>query len=274
LCKKYITKYYGENPQKTEWFGRCINDQAFQRLDKLVKDSTGYCSLIAGGVTDSADKYISPTILDFGSDIDAFRSSAVMSDELFGPILPCIRYKNLETVIQFIRQLPTGKPLALYCFSRNQNMIKQVKERTSSGGLVINDCLMHLANHELPFGGIGNSGMGSYHGVRSFNAFTHEKAVLEKSAFLDQSILFKPLLAARFPPYTPTKTFLVKMFSLHWVSKAVNYPVPIFRKLVLLLGLISVSYALGIRVQFQSQSVADEIFSPLVKAITAFLKLN
>ena len=113
--------------------------------------------------------------MDFGGDIEAFGRAEIMQDEIFGPLLPCVRYTDLEDVIQFIRRLNTGKPLALYCFATNAKVIQQVKTRTTSGGLVINDCLMHLANHELPFGGVGNSGMGAYHGERSFNAFTHEK---------------------------------------------------------------------------------------------------
>jgi aldehyde dehydrogenase (NAD+) len=227
LCQKYVTQFYSASPQQTEWFGRCINDGAFKRLKGLLDQSRD--KIVIGGQSDPSDKFISPTVLDFGNDIKAFGSSSIMQDEIFGPLLPCIRYRDIETVIQFIRNLNTGKPLALYCFSQDSSVIQQVKERTSSGGLVINDCLMHLANHELPFGGIGNSGMGSYHGVRSFNAFTHEKAVLEKSPRWDESILFKPLLAARFPPYTPFKASLVKIFSLHWVGKVVNYPIPLFR---------------------------------------------
>jgi aldehyde dehydrogenase (NAD+) len=239
LCKKFITQHYGANPQKTEWFGRCINEQAFNRLKSLIEVTKD--KIICGGQSDAADKYIAPTLFDFGTNIEEFGRSAVMQDEIFGPLLPCVRYNDFETVIQFVRNLNTGKPLALYCFATNKRVIKQVKERTSSGGLVINDCLMHLANHELPFGGVGNSGMGSYHGVRSFNAFTHEKAVLEKSSLLDQSIFFKFLLSARFPPYTPLKMSLVKMFSLHWVGKAVNYPIPMIRfaiKFAILYGLL------------------------------------
>jgi acyl-CoA reductase-like NAD-dependent aldehyde dehydrogenase len=240
LCKHYVRQFYGEDPQKTEWFGRCINDGAFKRLQGLLQDSTSKAKVVCGGASDAADRFIAPTVLDFGKDIAAFAKSPVMEDEIFGPLLPCVRYTELESVITFIRGLNTGKPLALYCFATDADVISQVKTRTTSGGLVINDCLMHLANHELPFGGVGNSGMGAYHGIRSFNAFTHEKAVLQKSPWLDQSILFKPLLAARFPPYTPIKAALVKTFSLHWVSKAVNYPVPIFRfvcKALLLYGL-------------------------------------
>ena len=119
-----------------------------------------------------------------------------------------------------------------------------MKRRTTSGGLCVNDSLMHLANHELPFGGVGASGMGSYHGHRSFTAFTHEKAVLEKSPMLDESPLLKPLLDARFPPYTPTKQTLIKLFSARFAELAVN----VHRRLsVWVLLIVLVLYKLGLR---------------------------
>lgn len=227
LCKKYVMEFYSSTPQRSEWYGRIINDAAFARIEKLLAKSKA--TVVTGGQSDSVDRYIAPTVLDFGHDLARFRETDIMQDEIFGPVLPCCRYATTESAIQLIRDLPTGKPLALYCFSTNQKLIQEVKLRTSSGALVINDCLMHAANHDLPFGGVGNSGMGAYHGERSFNAFSHEKAVLEKSPALDQSIFLKFLLSARFPPYTPLKAKLVSVFSLHWISHAVNYPAPVFR---------------------------------------------
>ena len=152
-CKKYILEHYGQNPQESEWFGRCINEGAFKRLDGLLTASKA--QIVHGGKSDPSDRFISPTVMDFGTDWDAFTKSEVMQDEIFGPILPCVRYGNMEDCIRFIRNLRTGKPLALYCYSTDNKVIKNVKQRTSSGGLVINDNLMHLANHELPFGGVG-----------------------------------------------------------------------------------------------------------------------
>mmetsp|Transcript_28376 Transcript_28376/g.47958 ORF Transcript_28376/g.47958 Transcript_28376/m.47958 type:complete len:552 (-) Transcript_28376:421-2076(-) len=260
-CKQYILEHYGQNPQESEWFGRCINDGAFKRLNGLLQSSSA--QIVHGGKVDSMDKFISPTVMDFGTDWDGFTKSEVMQDEIFGPILPCVRYRELEDCVRFIRALPTGKPLALYCFSTDQKVIKVVKERTTSGGLVINDCLMHLANHELPFGGVGNSGMGSYHGIRSFNAFTHEKAVLEKSSCIDQSIFFRPLLLARFPPYTPAKTFLIKIFSLHALNDAVNVPLPVFRFLGKAAVVCGAAYALGVNVSFTETPVTEYLKSLL-----------
>lgn len=263
LCKRFVKEFYGDNAQGSEWFGRCINAGAFTRLKALLDASTG--KIVCGGKTDASDRYIEPTVIDFGRNLELFARSEIMQDEIFGPLLPCVRFSELESAIQFIRNLNTGKPLALYCFATNAKVIKQVKERTTSGGLVINDCLMHLANHELPFGGVGNSGMGGYHGERSFNAFTHEKAVLEKSSSLDESIFFKFLLSARFPPYTPLKTALVKMFSLHWVSDAVNVPVPLFRTAVKAVVAYAALRALGVSLVFEE--------SPLLEQIKVFMNM-
>mmetsp|Transcript_24018 Transcript_24018/g.29405 ORF Transcript_24018/g.29405 Transcript_24018/m.29405 type:complete len:502 (+) Transcript_24018:158-1663(+) len=198
-----VKKFYGEDPQKTEYFGRCINDAAFNRLSDLVKAHQD--KIVFGGKTDASEKYISPTMFDFGSDIEAFSKAEVMQDEIFGPLLPTVRYGKTEDVIQFVRALPTGKPLALYAFGTDKRFINEVKTRTSSGGLCVNDVLMHLTNHDLPFGGVGSSGMGAYHGKYSFDCFTHEKAVLQKSPLLDESIFLKFALGARFPPYDSTK---------------------------------------------------------------------
>lgn len=241
-----LIKFYGENPQHTEWFGRCINDSAFKRLIKLMNDNMDL--VVVGGDRDASDKYIQPTVYDFGTDLKAFESNPLMQDELFGPLLPCVRYSETEEAVQFVRRLATGKPLALYAFSSDSKFIDTIKTRTTSGGLVINDCLMHLANHALPFGGVGSSGMGSYHGHYSFQCFTHEKAVLQKSSFLDESFLFKPLLAVRFPPYTPFKKFMVKTFSHPVVEKIVNFPIPFVRSLLKLMAVCLVCYALGFRV--------------------------
>jgi len=244
--QKTLLSFYGENPQETEWFGRCINESAFTRLAQLVEENKQY--IVTGGKMDKADKFISPTVLDFGSDIDLFRNSSVMQDEIFGPLLPCFRYKNIEDAVSMIKDLPTGKPLALYAFGSDATFIKTIKTRTTSGGLCINDCLMHLANHDLPFGGVGSSGMGSYHGKYSFDCFTHEKAVLEKSQLLDQSVLFKPLLGVRFPPYNKQKKFLVKTFALHIMEKLVNVPIPLARVLAKILALYAFMTLLGFKI--------------------------
>jgi aldehyde dehydrogenase (NAD+) len=149
--------------------------QAYERLTGLVAKREKHGKLVFGGKSDASERYLAPTCIDYGSDLKRFAKSEIMQDEIFGPILPVARYSKFEDAVQYARTLPTGKPLALYFFSQNQANIQTIKKRTTSGGLVINDVLMHLVNHDLPFGGVGASGMGSYHGERSFNTFTHEK---------------------------------------------------------------------------------------------------
>jgi len=219
-----IEQFYGVDPSASEWFGRAINDKAYERLATIVKGAAADKKVLIGGKCEKTDRYIAPTVLDYGSDLTAFAACEAMQDELFGPVLPVARYTDLEQVFDFCKNLVTGKPLALYCFSTDGTVIEGVKRRTTSGGLCINDTMMHLTNHEIPFGGVGASGMGSYHGHRSFLAFTHEKAVLEKSPLLDQSPLFKPLLAARFPPYSPFKQTLIKVFSARAAEVVLNSP--------------------------------------------------
>jgi len=220
LVKGAIGRFYSSDPQTCEFYGRCINAKAWERLAGLVEK--GRAKIIHGGKVEQKSKFIEPTVFDFGADLAAFRAHPLMQDELFGPLLPCARYKKLEDVVQFCRTLPTGKPLALYCYSRDSAVLKAIEQRTTSGGLCLNDSVMHLANHELPFGGVGESGMGSYHGHRSFAAFTHEKAVLRKYPGIDELPGMKLLLAARFPPYTPFKQLAIAVFGQRLVAKAVN----------------------------------------------------
>ena len=247
LLKKYVVQFYGDEPQKSEWFGRCINSKAFERLSKLIED--GKQNIIMGGDMDEKDQFIAPTIFDYGKDMEAFNKTSIMQDEIFGPLFPAIRYQNTQDAINFVRNLKTGKPLALYCFARDSKFIEEVKKRTTSGGMCVNDCLMHLANDELPFGGVGNSGMGSYHSKHSFNTFTHKKAVLEKSSTLDESVLFRGLLQVRFPPYTPFKIWVVKKFGTYAVGNALNVPIRIIKKYLYVVLVVLTMYLLGFRVR-------------------------
>lgn len=180
-----LLQFYGADPQRSEWLGRCVNDAAFQRLQRLLNGPCAQGKLLVGGGADASDRYVEPTVLDYGSDLAAFMRCAAMQDEIFGPILPAARFSSLEQVVALIKGLPTGKPLALYCFAQDAAFIDVIRRRTTSGALDINDSMMQLANTELPFGGVGASGMGAYHGKHTFEAFTHEKAVLEKSQWLD-----------------------------------------------------------------------------------------
>jgi aldehyde dehydrogenase (NAD+) len=239
IVKATIQKFYTKSAKDTEYYGRLINPKAFERLADLVEKSKQ--ALVSGGEMDAVEKYIEPTVFDFGSDLEKFATQPIMQDELFGPLLPVARYKKIEDVVSFVRQLPTGKPLALYCYARDKEVIDTISHRTTSGGLCINDCVMHLANHELPFGGVGRSGMGKYHGHHSFKSFTHEKAVLRKYPVVDEAPVMKQLLAARFPPYSSFDQFAVKMFGTRAMMLAVNLPfgklISFVKKLIVLLVL-------------------------------------
>jgi len=186
-----IKKFYNGNPQQSEWFGRLINDSAYKRLMKCVNNDGQY--IVHGGGNDAAEKFIEPTIFDFKNDFEAFKNSDVMQDELFGPLIPIYRYSDLDDeVLQFIRAGP--KPLALYCFTTDNDIAERTLRLTSSGAAVVNDVVVHLGNPNLPFGGVGDSGMGSYHGKFSFDTFSHLKAVVKRSNYLD--------LPQRYAPYS------------------------------------------------------------------------
>ena len=188
-----IKEFYGKDPQKSEWFGRLINASAFKRLATCVEKDKAF--IVHGGDMDEEDKYISPTVFDFGTDQAAFEASEVMQDEIFGPLIPIFRFRDFEDqVVQFIRDRP--KPLALYCFTTTGERSEQILRLTSSGGAVINDVVVHLGNSNLPFGGVGESGMGSYHGKRTFDCFSHHKAVIKRSNFGDVPMRYPPYSAA------------------------------------------------------------------------------
>ena len=160
---------------------RIVNDRNFERLSKLLKDGEVVC----GGKAEAKERYIAPTILRSVSP-----EAPVMQDEIFGPILPVLTVPNMDAAIEFVTDRP--KPLALYLFSNNEATQHKVVDRTSSGNACINDVIMHMVVPELPFGGVGDSGMGRYHGQWSFETFTHRKGVLSR---IDPSRLPGPLPA-------------------------------------------------------------------------------
>lgn len=245
---KATVKDFYENSKTTEYYGRVINAKAYERLADLVEKSRSHIAF--GGNVDASERYIEPTVLDFGRDLKAFREQPVMQDEIFGPLFPVCRYTDIEDVVSFIRTLPTGKPLACYCYSRDQAVIDTISHRTTSGGLCINESVMHLANHELPFGGVGASGMGSYHGHHSFMTFTHEKAVLRKYPAIDEMPILKQLLAARFPPYTGFRKLAIKLFSMRAMTVAVNPPIKkVAQFLIRVLALVFAMRLCGYRIR-------------------------
>ena len=151
--------------------------------------------ILIGGQNNRENRYIAPTLID-----NISPDSAIMEDEIFGPILPILAYRDLSEAIALINSRP--KPLALYIFSQDKTKQEQVLKNTSSGGVCINDTIVHIASPDLPFGGVGDSGIGSYHGKASFDTFSHKKSVLSKSFMFD--------LDWRYAPYTPDKLKLLK----------------------------------------------------------------
>ncbi len=189
--KNQIKSIHGENPMYSEAFVCIINLRHFQRLIKLIDET----NIVIGGNTCENELFISPTVLDNVSYEDE-----VMQEEIFGPILPIITYEDLDWAITQIKARP--KPLALYLFSNTKKVQQKVLKEISFGGGAINDVIMQLANSKLPFGGVGNSGMGNYHGKFGFDAFSHRKSIIKKFNW------FEPWF--KYPPYTKWKLELIR----------------------------------------------------------------
>jgi aldehyde dehydrogenase (NAD+) len=188
-----IRDFYGPDPAASPDYARIVNDAHFRRLEKLLADGTP----AVGGGTRAEERYIAPTVLR-----DVSPDAEVMTEEIFGPILPVLSVADADEAIEFVNE--RDKPLALYLFSESDTVQRRVLERTSSGGACVNATMMHVTVPELPFGGVGPSGMGAYHGKAGFDVFSHRKSVLVKSTRLD------PKLA--YPPYTKVKERLVRRF--------------------------------------------------------------
>ncbi|MEA3318769.1 MAG: aldehyde dehydrogenase [Bacillota bacterium] len=191
--KKTIHDFYGENPQQSKDYGRVVNERQFDRLASLVDKE----KVVVGGGIDREELYMEPTVMDGVSWEDK-----VMKGEIFGPILPVLEYKDLNDAMRQINNYP--KPLALYVFTENSEVEEQVIEGTSFGGGCVNDTVTHLTNPYLPFGGVGTSGIGSYHGKDSFDTFSHKKSVMKKSTKINLSFLY--------PPYSDKSIKMLKKF--------------------------------------------------------------
>jgi acyl-CoA reductase-like NAD-dependent aldehyde dehydrogenase len=176
-----IGKFYGPSPQQSKDYARIINENHFERLIKYLEDGT----VLFGGEHDKKDLYISPTLLS-----NVKQSSPVMQDEIFGPILPIIEFETMEDVIDRMRSKP--KPLSLYLFTDDKSVREAILRNTSSGGVCVNDTVSHIVGSDLPFGGVGESGFGSYHGKASFDSFTHYKSVLKRSFSFDAKMKYPP----------------------------------------------------------------------------------
>lgn len=179
--KEALLRFFGEDAQKSVDYPRIINKKQHARLVKLLKDG----NVLVGGNFDEDDLYVEPTILD-----NVAPDSQLMTDEIFGPLLPIIEWTNADEMISFIKKRP--KPLAFYLFTSSNNFRDLVFSHISFGGSCVNDTIVHVANPALPFGGVGLSGMGKYHGKASFDLFSNKRSVLQKSTLIDLPIRYAP----------------------------------------------------------------------------------
>eukprot|EP00658_Telonema_sp_P-2_P047358 TRINITY_DN36024_c0_g1_i2.p1 TRINITY_DN36024_c0_g1~~TRINITY_DN36024_c0_g1_i2.p1 ORF type:complete len:544 (-),score=133.47 TRINITY_DN36024_c0_g1_i2:370-2001(-) len=210
-CEQAVREFYGDSPQDSQDLARIINGRAWDKLSQVVEDGRGFIAF--GGDMDKSDLYIAPTLMNFGGNVKAFEASLAMKDEIFGPILPVVQYTDLEKdVISKISS--QEKPLAMYIFTNDFSVSEKLLRETTAGHCVVNDILLQFCA-PLPFGGIGNSGMGSYHREWSYKTFTHEKGVLKRHVYGE--------IPARFPPYNVKwKNFLVSALTYPFSHRVVR----------------------------------------------------
>ncbi|MDJ0789073.1 MAG: aldehyde dehydrogenase family protein [Myxococcota bacterium] len=189
--EKCVQQFYGGETKDNPDYTRVVNERHHERVAKLIEGE----EVAFGGATDAEDCFIEPTVLR-----NVSPDAPVMQDEIFGPVLPVLRTKNLDEAIDFITA--REKPLALYLFSTDESAEQRILSETSSGGVCINGTILQIGNPKMPFGGVGPSGMGAYHGRHSFETFSHRKAVLRRGFRFDMKMMY--------PPYTKARTRLVK----------------------------------------------------------------
>ncbi len=178
--KHAVLELHGPNPQFSKHYVRMVSDKAFERVSGYIAEGR----VLSGGRVDASDRYIEPTLID-----DVALDSGVMTTEIFGPVLPLITIKSVDEAVAFIND--REKPLALYVFA-DERVGRRVLHHTSSGGACLNDVIMHIANENLPFGGVGNSGMGRYHGRDSLYSFSHRRAVVVTPTWIDMPFRYMP----------------------------------------------------------------------------------
>lgn len=184
--RKAIARFYGPDPQSSESYGRIVDGRHFARLLSFMQDGR----IAIGGQTDAADRYIAPTVI-----TDLPDDAAALQEEIFGPILPVVGYRTIEEALTILRRRPN--PLALYLFTGDRALQKQIIGNVGCGSVVVNDVVVNQIVPGLPFGGVGNSGMGSFHGRFTFDAFSHSKAVVRRALWAD--------LDVRYPPFSEWK---------------------------------------------------------------------
>ena len=189
--KDSLQRFYGDDPRQSQDYGRIINLRHFERLQGYLEGQ----NVVHGGQTDPESRYFSPTIV-----LEPDWYSPVMQQEIFGPILPIVSIEHIADAAAFINQRP--KPLAMYIYSNQSQLSEQLIAQTSAGSVCVNDGMMFMANPGLPFGGVGNSGMGAYHGQFGFDTFSHLKAVMKRRFILD--------IPLRYPPFSDSKLSILR----------------------------------------------------------------
>lgn len=189
--KKVLETFYGDEPEASPYFARIINEQHYHRIKQYVLKG----NVLIGGQTNSKKRYIAPTLIK----IDDWNDE-VMQHEIFGPVLPIVNYNDINEIIAYNHE--NDKPLAFYVFGDDRAEIETLLKRCQYGGACVNDCLSHIINNKLPFGGIGTSGFGNYHGKYSFKTFSQAKAVVYRKTWYDNKL--------KYPPYTNNKLNLLK----------------------------------------------------------------
>jgi aldehyde dehydrogenase (NAD+) len=191
--KHYVEEFYGKDPKLSPDYARIISTGHFKRISNLLKKA----DIVPGGQIDEKELYISPTIAK-----NISLKHPLMQEEIFGPVLPVLKFSNINEAISIVKTMP--KPLALYLFTSDKMTERKISNEISCGGMVINDTLLHVANHHLSFGGVGQSGIGQYHGKAGFDTFSHIKAVMKSPQNID--------LPFRYPPYKNKIKFLKYLF--------------------------------------------------------------
>ncbi|WP_179009098.1 aldehyde dehydrogenase family protein [Winogradskyella forsetii] len=200
-CKKWLQTFYNDNPKTSDSYGNIVTDKHFDRLTSYLENAkTLHATFEVGGETDRSSRYIEPTIIS-----DLKPEAKLLEEEIFGPILPIVIYESLDMAIAYINSKP--RPLALYMYSKSKKNTNKILDNTRAGGSCINNSVLHYANHNLPFGGTNNSGIGKSHGFFGFRAFSNERSVLKQHTFGVTELLF--------PPYSGFKERLAQL-TIRW----------------------------------------------------------
>lgn len=195
-CKKWIIHYFSPEPKKSNSYGRIVSPKHFERLKSHIQNAEDLNATIeVGGETETSTQFIAPTLVSNLSE-----ASTLLNQEIFGPILPIVTYNSLEEAIEYINS--KERPLALYIYSKKRSTIQNIIKRTKAGGTCVNNNVVHYSNHNLPFGGVNNSGIGKSHGFYGFKAFSNQRAIVKQHTFGVNELLF--------PPYSRFKEKLAK----------------------------------------------------------------